>query len=171
MNLQPSQHVIDSVGSVGHSGILMSGHRLLALLTGSVFSQVHRSYVSLYPPLPQCTHEPMAASLSLETRAGQTKKVVDSGRSSSWEQLLNEAELSLISLLKRLRDASDLGRKLISLGCMGASEERREQKVLSISCSCLLAGLPLSHPRRVWILFFVQISVSVIGCEKCFFIT
>ena len=64
-----------------------------------------------------------------------------------------------------------LGRKLISLGCMGASEERRERKVLSISCSCLLAGLPLSHPRRVWILFFVQISVSVIGCEKCFFIT
>ena len=71
----------------------MSGHCLLALLTGSVSSQVHRSYVSLYPPFPQYTHEPMAASRSLETRAGQTEKVVDSGRSSSWEQLLNEAEL------------------------------------------------------------------------------
>lgn len=66
----------------------------LLYLTGSVSSQVHRSCVSLYPPFPECTHETMAASLGLETTAGQTEKVVDSGRSSSWEQLLNEAELS-----------------------------------------------------------------------------
>lgn len=81
----------------------MSGHCLLALLTGSVSSQVHRSYVSLYPPFPQCTHEPMAASRSLETRAGQTEKVVDSGRSSSWEQLLSEAELFNFPSEKALR--------------------------------------------------------------------
>lgn len=110
--------------SAGLSGILMSGHCLLALLTCSVSSHVHRSYGSFYPHFPQCTHEPMAASLCLQTTAGQTEKVLDSGRSSSWEQLLSEAELSNFPSEKAARcfrpgqEADFPG----SAGCIGGEE-------------------------------------------------
>lgn len=144
----------------------MSGHCLLALLTGSVSSHVHRSCFIL-PPLPPThpwAHGSQPVSRPQQVRQRRWWTPADPPLGSSCSMRLS----CLISPLKRLRDASDLGRKLTSLGGLGASEERRERKVLSISCSCLQARLGLSHPRKVWVLFFVQTTVSVIGCEKCF---
>ena len=66
----------------------------------------------------------MAASLCLQTTAGQTEKVLDSGRSSSWEQLLSEAELSNFPSEKAARcfrpgqEADFPG----SAGCIGGEE-------------------------------------------------